>query len=422
MPPILTWLTQLLLIIVAAQIAGRLAQLVRQPRVVGEMAAGIVLGPSLLGRAAPELFERVLGAPLLGGIHALSQLGLLLFMFLIGLELQPALLWRKGRAAVAISLSSIAVPLVSGMLLGLALAPWIGGPGVPVLHFALFLGTALSITAFPVLARILAERGLLHTPLGALAIACAAADDLLAWCLLAGVVLLIHTTVASLPIWLMLAGSACYAAAMLTGGRWLAARLLATARSEPLTHAQQAGMLVAMLGSAAITEWLGIHALFGAFLAGAIMPRDAGLLRQVRGKLEDLTSIVLLPLFFASIGLRTNIGLIDGGVLWAAGALILSVAIISKLGGATLAARLSHMPWRESLAIGVLMNTRGLMELVVASIGLEIGVITPAIFSILVLTAIVTTCLTGPLLDLLGVVAPQPERREPSPDLAGETT
>jgi Kef-type K+ transport system membrane component KefB len=398
MPPLLIWLVQLALIVGAARAAGWVAVRLRQPRVVGEMAAGILLGPSLLGWLAPDLSLRLLGPDMLGGLTALSQLGLLLFMFLVGLELEPQLLRRSGPAVVAISLVSILAPFALGAGLALALAPQLAAPGVPPAHVAIFLGTALSVTAFPVLMRILGERGLLRTRLGALVIACAAADDIIAWCLLAGVVILIES--AGAPIWQMLLGVAAFCALMLTVGRAIARRAL----SGPggLTHARLAGILLAVVASAATTEWLGVHALFGAFLAGAIMPRDELLVRQLQERLEDLTVVFLLPLFFASAGLRTDIGLLAGD-LWLVAALILAAAVVGKLGGAAIAARASGMPWGESLAVGALMNTRGLMELVVASVGLEIGVISPAVFTILVIVALVTTCMTGPLLTALRV-------------------
>jgi Kef-type K+ transport system membrane component KefB len=411
----LIWLLQLLIVVGAAHGAGWVAARMGQPRVVGEMAVGLLLGPSLLGRLAPGLSQAVFGAEHLGALSALSQLGLLLFMFLVGLEVRPQQLRQKGGPALAITLSSMLVPLVGGAAVAAALYPLIGDPSVPRLHLALFMGTALSITAFPVLARILAERGLLQSPLGALAIACAAADDLLAWCLLAGVVLLINAAAPAVPLWLMLGGSAAFCAAMLLGGRRLAARLLDPARDGALGGATLTGILLTVIASAALTEWLGIHALFGAFLAGTIMPRHPALLQQLRARLEGLTLAVLLPLFFASVGLRADIGLIQGGPLWLAAGLIVLVAVAGKLGGTTLAARASGMPWRDALGMGALMNTRGLMELVVAGIGLEIGVISPAVFTILVLVAIVTTCMTGPLLDALRITPPQ---LAPAPEAA----
>lgn len=399
----LTLLTQLVLIVGAARVAGWAAARLGQPRVVGEMAVGLLLGPSLLGRLAPGLSQTVFGPEQLAGLRALSQLGLLLFMFLVGLEVRPGQLRHKGRAALSITLSSMLTPLALGIAVALVLYPLLADPGVPALHFALFMGTALSITAFPVLARILSERGLLRTPLGALAIACAAADDLLAWCLLAGVVLLINAGAEATPLWLTLAGSAAYCAAMVLGVRPLAARLLDPARAGALSSGMLAGILLTVIGSAALTEWLGIHALFGAFMAGAIMPRTGALIEQLRARLEDVTIAVLLPIFFASVGLQADVGLIQGWGLWLAAALILLVAVAGKLGGTSLAARAVGMPWRDALALGALMNTRGLMELVVAGVGLEIGVLTPAAFTMLVLLAVVTTCMTGPLLDLLAV-------------------
>jgi Kef-type K+ transport system membrane component KefB len=420
MPAIVIWLIQLIVVLGAARLAGWASTRLGQPRVVGEMAAGIMLGPSLMGWLAPGFSQAVLSADKLGGLSALSQLGLLIFMFLIGLELHPAHLRESGPAAAAISLASLLAPFALGAALAAALHPWLADGPVPALHFALFIGTAMSITAFPVLARILSERGMLQTPVGAMAIACAAADDILAWCLLAAVVFLIHSASAGLPIWLMLAGGAAYVAAMLTGVRRIASRLLDSARSTPLTQAQLAVVLLVMAGSAAITEWLGVHALFGAFLAGAIMPRDASFARQVRAKLEDITVVFLLPLFFAATGLRTNVGLLGSGSLWLYAALLLAAAVLGKLGGASVAARAAGMPWRESLAVGALMNTRGLMELVVAGIGLEIGVISPAVYTMLVLIALATTCMTSPLLDLLKIAPRQAATPERDAEIASE--
>jgi Kef-type K+ transport system membrane component KefB len=408
-PPLLTLLIQIALVLGVARVVGWLFQRLHQPRVVGEMAAGILLGPSVLGWLTPPLAASLFPPDQLGALHALSQLGLLLFMFLVGLELQPQSLRGQGHAAVVISHTSIVAPFALGALLAVVLYPHLADPAVPRLHFALFLGTAMSITAFPVLARILTERHLLHTQVGALAIACAAVDDVTAWCLLAGVVLLVRVPQAALPLWLTVGGTAAYSTAMVVGGRRVFAALLAPARPGRLSQGHLAGILLVILISAASTEWLGIHALFGAFLAGAVMPKDESFVQHVRAKLEALTVVLLLPLFFALTGLRTSIGLLQGGALWGYGGLIIGVAVLGKFGGAALAARASRLPWREALAIGTLLNTRGLMELVVVTIGLEIGVITPTVFTLLVLMALVTTVMTTPLLEWLYLA---PQRRQ----------
>lgn len=414
MPTLFTLLIQIAVVLVVARVAGWLFQYFQQPRVVGEMAAGIMLGPSFLGWLAPAFADHVFPPDQLGALNALSQIGLLLFMFLVGLELQPQTLRGQGRIAVVTSHISIMVPFALGALLAVVLYPRLADPAVPRLHFALFLGTAMSITAFPVLARILTERRLLHTQVGALAITCAAVDDVTAWCILGGVLLLVRVPDAAIPLWLTIGGTAAYCTAMIIGGRRICAALLRSAHSGRLTHGQLAGILLMVLISAASTEWLGIHALFGAFLTGAVMPKDEAFVQQVRAKLEDLTVVLLLPLFFALTGLRTSIALLQGGALWWYSGLIIGVAVLGKFGGASLAARASGLPWRESLAIGTLMNTRGLMELVVITIGLEAGVITHTVFTLFALMALVTTVMTTPLLEWLYLA---PQRRQVSATL-----
>ncbi|GAB4428289.1 MAG: hypothetical protein OHK0015_11040 [Chloroflexi bacterium OHK40] len=415
MPEALIGLLQLLVVVGAAHGAGWIAGRLGQPRVIGEMAAGLLLGPSLLGRLAPGVSATLFGPQALDGLQALSQLGLLLFIFLVGLELQPQQLHQRRRLVLALTLSSTLVPFVAGVGVGAALVPSIGGPQMAPWQVALFLGVALSITAFPVLARILDERGLLRSPLGGLAIVCAAAADVLAWCALAAVVLLVQATAPGASLWLMLGGGALFVLVMLRLGRPLAARLLRLPRDGVLDNGRLAAIVLALIAAAALTEWLGIHALFGAFLAGTMMPRHPALSHQIHAKLEGLTTALLLPLFFASVGLRADIGLIQGGPLLLAAGLIVAVAVVGKLSGATLAARAGGMGWRAALGFGALMNTRGLMELVVAGVGLEIGVLSPAGFTILVLVALVTTCMTGPLLDLLRITPPPAAARDDTP-------
>jgi Kef-type K+ transport system membrane component KefB len=396
-----TLLLQVGVIVIAARIIGLLFRSLRQPQVMGEMVAGILLGPSFLGALAPEISVLLFPPESLPYLNSLSQIGLVMFMFLVGLELNPALLRDRGEAAVLTSHVSIIIPMFLGTLLALFLYPKLSDDSVAFSHFALFIGTAMSVTAFPVLARILVERNLMRTKVGAIAIACAAIDDVTAWCILAGVVLLVRASAVAIPLWLTLSGSAVYVCLMVFVIRGPLKRLAAYHRKlGGVTRGMLAVILLLVLASAFVTEWLGIHALFGAFLAGAIMPKDPDFVASLAGKLEDITVVLLLPLFFAFTGLRTSIGFISGPEMWLYCGLITFVAIAGKLGGATVAAKVSGLPWREAGAIGILMNTRGLMELVVLNIGLDIKVISPALFAIMVLMALITTFMAAPLLDV----------------------
>lgn len=399
MPNLLLLLAQIGVILAAARGVGLLCRRIRQPQVVGEMVAGILLGPSLLGWAFPDLSARLFPPASLGFLGALSQVGLLVYMFMVGLELDLRVLRERGRTAIATSNASMAAPLLLGVLLAFFLYSRLADPGVPFAAFALFMGAAMSVTAFPVLARILDERGLTGTPLGALSLACAAVGDVTAWCLLAGVVLLVRADPGGLPLWAMLAGSVAFVLFAVFGARRLLAGVeRAFRRRGGLSQDRLALVLGVALAFAWTTEWLGIHAVFGAFVAGAVMPRSDAFVAAVREKLGDFTVVLLLPLFFAFTGLRTDIGLVSGAEMWAWCVLIILVAVAGKFGGSTLAARATGMPWRESAALGVLMNTRGLMELVILSVGLEVGVISPTLFSMMVLMAVVTTLMTTPLL------------------------
>lgn len=400
MPNLLTLLVQVAAVVVAARAVGWLFRRVRQPQVMGEMVAGILLGPSLLGWAAPGVSAWLFPPDSLGALSALSQVGLLVFMFLVGLELDPRLLRDRGRAALVISHVSIVAPFVLGAGLALYLYPRLSDDGVPFAGFALFMGAAMSVTAFPVLARILRERGLLRTRVGAVTIACAAVDDVTAWCILAGVVVLVRSGGAELPLWVTIGGSLAFAGAMLWGVRPLLARMEHTFRRRgSVTQDMLAAILLLVLAAAWTTEWLGVHALFGAFVAGAVMPKGEGFVHALNEKLEDVTVVLLLPLFFAFTGLRTAFGLVSGAEMWGYTALIVLVAVAGKFGGSALAARATGMSWREAGALGVLMNTRGLMELVILNIGLDIGVISPALFAMMVLMALFTTFMTSPLLE-----------------------
>lgn len=398
------------MVVAATRAAGGLAARLRQPRVVGEIAAGLLLGPSLLGRLAPELSAWLFAPSTLPVLFAVSQVGLLLFMFLVGWHLDLGLLRNAGRTAIVTSPVSIVVPLALGVAVAGAIRPRFA-PGVPPQVFALFMGVALSVTAFPVLARILEERQMAGTRLGVTAIACAAVDDVSAWCLLAG--LTAYARAASggasfLRTVLLLAG---FCAVALT----LLPRLLrrVQGRSRPVFLAVA---LASLLSGAALTQAIGVHALFGAFLAGVAMPRGTGTTPAVPASLEGLISVVLLPLFFASTGLRADLGWLRGAAAWAAFGLILLAAVGGKVGGSLLAARATGMSWRDAAALGVLLNTRGLVELVILGAGLELGALTPAVYSMMVLMALVTTAMTTPVLQLLGdPMAERPLRQDSEP-------
>ena len=431
MPDTALLLLQLVVVLATARLAGRAAAFLGQPRVIGEMVAGLALGPSLFGWLRPDWMHALFPADRMGSLSTLSNLGVILFMFVVGLHLDGALLGQRAKAAVAVSWASIVVPFA----LGAALAPWLhpgfAGTGVALLPFTLFLGAAMSVTAFPVLARILNERRLMNTPAGSIAIAAAAVDDVSAWCLLAVVVAVARGAAAGGRFLLLFLGSAAYVLFMLfvvrpALRRWQARRVRARAavsaagvsaaqeeRAAAGAEAIGAAVLLA-LGSALVTEWLGVHALFGAFLAGAIVPREGGLARDLAGRLEGMVTTVLLPLFFAFTGLKTEIGLVNGA-LWGVAAVILLAAMAGKLGGAAGAARLAGMTWRDALAVGVLMNTRGLMELVILTIGLEIGVLSPTLFAMMVFMALVTTVMTAPL---LGVILRRRAGAEATPAMA----
>ena len=329
-------------------------------------------------------------------------------MFVVGLHLDVGVLRERARAAVAVSQASIAVPFALGALLAPWLQPRLSGPGiegggVALLPFALFLGAAMSITAFPVLARILSERDLLATRLGAVAIACAAVGDVTAWCILAGIVAFARAgDVLGTVGWRLLALAAFALLAVTVGRRALAALdQRRVARGLGVTADTLGISVLVALGLALVTERAGVHALFGAFLAGAITPRQSGLARELADRMEMVVATLLLPVFFAFTGLRTEVGLVTGATLWGMCGALTAAAIVGKFGGSAVAARLTGMPWREASALGILMNTRGLMELIVLNIGLELGVISRTLFAMMVLMALITTCMTSPLLGLV---------------------
>jgi Kef-type K+ transport system membrane component KefB len=328
-------------------------------------------------------------------------------MFLVGLELNAGLIRSRAHATVAISHASIVVPFLLGSILALWLYPRFGTADVPFTSFALFMGVAMSITAFPVLARILTDRNMESTELGVVALSCAAIDDVTAWCLLAFVVGVAQSEVNGAVQTTLLAVA--YIAIMLVVVRPLAVRFLGHDADHP-PRRMAVWVLVGLLFSAMTAEWIGIHAIFGAFLLGAIIPHDSDVARDFTEKLEDIVKILLLPAFFAYTGMRTEIGLVSGWTAWFFCALIILVATLGKFGGSFVAARFTGLNWRISAALGILMNTRGLMELIVLNIGLELGVISPTLFAMMVIMALVTTIATTPVLHALTSVTAQPEK------------
>jgi Kef-type K+ transport system membrane component KefB len=393
-------LLALALVIASARALGALFRLVQQPPVIGEMIAGIMLGPSLLGRLAPGFAAYILPQSIAPLLNVISQFGVLLYMFLVGLELDVTLLRDRARSTITISHASIVVPFLLGATLALLLYPNLSNSSVSFTAFSLFLGVSMSVTAFPVLARILTDRGIQKTKMGALTLACAAIDDVTAWCLLAFVVsVTAHAGSATRTLFMAMI----YIAVMLLLVRPLVIRVTRWMDSKGrMTQGILATVLLGILLSSLATESIGIHSIFGAFALGAIIPNGSKLARELTAKLEDFVVVFLLPAFFAFTGLRTQIGLVNGTRDWMFCILIILVASAGKFGGSALAARWNGLSWRESSALGILMNTRGLMELIVLNIGLELGVISPTLFAMLVLMALATTLATTPVLQFIG--------------------
>lgn len=392
-------LIEVLVVIAGSRLVGWVFRSIKQPLVIGEIVAGIALGPSLLGWLAPDLAGLLFPVTAIPFLNVLSQIGLIFFMFLIGLELDPKYLQGNLKTAVVTSGVSILVPFSLAGLLSLVIYPIVSNNSVSFTAFALFIGAAMSITAFPVLARIITEKNLQNTRIGTLALTCAAVDDVTAWCLLALAIAVTRTNsmVGAIPIIIY---SVLYIGGMLTIGRWVL-NVVSTYydRTGKLSQLMLAGIYMAVVSSALITEAIGIHLIFGAFLLGAAMPKNPGLVREIAQKTEDFVLIFLLPVFFAYSGLKTQIGLLNSPELWLLSAAILGVAIVGKYFGTYFAARSCNIDKQEAAALGWLMNTRGLTELIVLNIGLELGVISPILFTMLVIMALVTTFMTSPLLE-----------------------
>ncbi len=395
-------------VIVGGFVLGQVFRFIGQPPVIGEVVAGILLGPSLLGWLAPDVMHALIPSKaadpeglVSSAIQNIAQLGVLLYMFVVGLELNAATLRQRIQTAVAISHLSIVLPFLLGAVLALWLAETYCPSGVSFTSFSLFVGVAMAITAFPVLARILTDRGLSKTRLGNIALAAAAADDVTAWCLLALVVGVVQSRVeTALQVFL---GAFVFIVCMFVIVRPLARRLCnkLDQQSGPVPGPALVVGLAAVLLCGLTTELIGIHAIFGGFLLGAIIPHDSRLANELKIKLNDVVTILLLPAFFAFTGMRTQIGLISGWENWFFCAVIILVATIGKFGGTLVAARCTGSSWNEATSLGVLMNTRGLMELIVLNIGLDLGVISPTLFAMMVLMALVTTIATSPALSLL---------------------
>jgi Kef-type K+ transport system membrane component KefB len=402
--PLAILLAQIITIIIVARFFGWVFRKIGQPSVIGEIIAGIVLGPSLLGLYFPEFSMALFPVESLGNLQFLSQIGLILFMFVIGMELDLKVLQNRAKEAIVISHASIVIPFALGIGLAYFVYYKFAPEGVAFLPFALFMGIAMSITAFPVLARIVQERGIHKTKLGAIVITCAAADDITAWCLLAAVIAIVKagTFVSSLYVILL---AIFYVIIMLFVVKPFLKKIGELyGTKDKLNKPVVAIFFLTLIISSYCTEIIGIHALFGAFMTGVIMP-DINKFRNVFiEKVEDVSVILLLPLFFVYTGLRTEIGLINDPYLWKVTGFIILVAVVGKFFGSALAAKFVGQSWRDSFTIGALMNTRGLMELVVLNIGLDLKVLTPEVFTMMVIMALVTTFMTGPALNLINYI------------------
>jgi Kef-type K+ transport system membrane component KefB len=404
--PLAILLLQIVTIIIVARFFGWIFRKIGQPTVIGEIIAGIFLGPSVVGMYLPEYSAMLFPVESLGNLQFLSQIGLILFMFVIGMELDLKVLKNKANDAVVISHASIIIPFA----LGIGLSYFIyqntkfTPKGVDFLSFSLFMGIAMSITAFPVLARIVQERGIHKTKLGTIVITCAAADDITAWCILAAVIAIVKAGTFASSMYIILLAILYVLAMLFVVKPFLKKIGDLYATRENLSKPVVAIFLLTLIISSYLTEIIGIHALFGAFMTGAIMPDVTKIRKIIIEKVEDVALILLLPLFFVFTGLRTQIGLINDLYLWQITALIILVAVVGKFFGSALAAKFVGQNWRDSLTIGALMNTRGLMELIVLNIGYDLGVLSTEIFTMMVIMALVTTFMTGPAIDLINFI------------------
>jgi Kef-type K+ transport system membrane component KefB len=405
--PLPALLLQIITIITFARLFGFLCKKIGQPAVIGEIIAGIVLGPSLLGFFAPGVSAFLFPAGSLNILQFLSQIGLILFMFIVGMDVDLKVLGNKVPEAFVVSHASIIIPFTLGMVLSYYIFVNFAPAGVTFLAFALFIGISMSITAFPVLARILQERSLVKTRIGTLAITCAAIDDISAWCLLASLIAIVKagSFVSSLYT---ISLAILYVIFMFAIARPFLKRFGEIFNSkEGISKPVVAVFIITLLGSSYLTEIIGIHALFGAFIAGLIMPPNIKFRSILIEKIEDVAIILLLPIFFVISGLRTEIGLLNNPYLWKITGVVILIAVAGKFAGSSLSLRFVGESWRDSLIIGALMNTRGLMQLVVLNIGYDLGVISPEIYTIMIIMALVTTFMTGPALDIINKFLPE---------------
>ena len=408
--PLSILLIQIIAVLLMVRLFGFLFKHIGQPGVIGEIVAGIVLGPSVLGYFFPDVFQALFPPESLTNLELLSQVGLVLFMFVIGMELDFSVLKNKINETLVISHAGILVPFFLGIVASYWIYEEYAAAQTAFLPFALFIGISMSITAFPVLARIIQERNMTKTSLGTLAIASAANDDVTAWCLLAVIAIAKAGTFASALYAIGL--TALYIIIMFMVVRPFLKKVGEVyANQEVINKTFVALILLILIISSTLTEIIGIHALFGAFMAGVVMPPSIGFRKVMMEKVEDIALVFFLPLFFAFTGLRTEIGLINSPALWGVCLLLITVAVAGKLGGCAVAARLVGESWKDSFTIGTLMNTRGLMELVALNIGYEMGVLPPSIFVILVIMALVTTFMTTPLLHLVERIFARREER-----------
>lgn len=412
--PLAILILQIISIIFVSRVFGFVFHKIGQPTVIGEIIAGIILGPSVVGFLFPEISGFLFPPESLPNLQFLSQVGLILFMFVIGLELDLKVVKNQANDAIVISHASIVIPYFLGMGLAYYLYAELAPDNISFLSFSLFMGIAMSITAFPVLARVIQERDLTKTRLGIIAITCAAADDITAWCILAAVIAIVKAGTFVSALYTMGLAMA-YVLFMILILRPFLKRLGSVySDRETINKTIVAIAFLVLLGSSYLAEVIGIHALFGAFLAGVIMPPNFNFRKIMMDKIEDVSLVLLLPLFFVFTGLRTQIGLLNDSHLWTICGVIVLTAVAGKVGGTTLAARFVGQSWKESLSLGALMNTRGLMELIVLNIGYDLGVLTPEVFAMLVLMALVTTFMTGPALDLINYIYPDKAIQETS--------
>jgi Kef-type K+ transport system membrane component KefB len=410
--PLAMLILQIVAIIIISRVFGFIFNKIGQPTVIGEIIAGITLGPSILGYFFPELSLFLFPAGSLPNLQFLSQVGLILFMFVIGMELDLKVLRNQAHDAVVISHASIIIPYFLGMGLAYYMYAEFAPDNISFVSFALFMGIAMSITAFPVLARVIQERDLTKTKLGIIAITCAATDDITAWCILAAVIAIVKAGTVTSAIYTI--GLAILYVLFMVFVMQPFLKKIGNVYSEKETISKSivAMAFLVLLGSAYLAEIIGIHALFGAFLAGVIMPPHFSFRKIMTEKTEDVSLVLLLPLFFVFTGLRTQIGLLNETHLWIVCGIIILTAVAGKFGGSTFAARYVGQSWKESLSIGALMNTRGLMELIVLNIGYDLGVLSPEVFAMMVLMALVTTFMTGPALDTINYFFPEKEAAE----------